>query len=757
MVAMKSSGPNAGALRVWRYTRKGVRLFADTTDSAVQKDSTSRARARCDVSALRRLSWLAILFLLACSRGRETAVETKAKLPPIILISIDTLRADHLPAYGYEGVATPAIDAFSADSIVFENAYSHCPLTLPSHVSMLSGRLPFDHGVRNNIGYRFDANSIPSAGTVLRSRGYRTGATVSAYVLRGSTGLRDAFEEFDDGIEFRAGEPLGDLARRGDVTVAHAMRWLAADDRRPPFLFLHLFEPHAPYEPSAEFRDAYASKPYDGEIATVDQILGTFIAGLKQRGLYDKALIILASDHGEGLGDHGEPEHGVFLYRESEPLPPLVKLPGSQRGGERVARPVQLIDILPTVCEVSGAALPSGLAGASLLFKAAPFERRSYSETMYPRIHLGMSELTSLIDSNHQLIDAPRPELFDIVADPGERRNIAQEERRVFVTMRKELGRYERGVEPSDGVDPEEARKLAALGYVGSRTTASPGLPRDPKDHLEEIEAMRGAARRAAVGDLPGAIAGFRAVIAMNPESTDAWTRLGEALEQSERYAEAAEAYRRALQLAPGLTEETALSLASIYLNQGRLDDAASHAELAMTTNPPAAHLLLGRVALARRDYVAAEAEAQASRSDEHFRMQSTVLLAQALTGQRRAAEAIALLEATDAETRGRGGRQVLLYEFARGDALAHVGRLVESEAAFRREIRLYPRDRQAYIRLAGICFLQGRTSEARTLLEMMVKANPGSESFKLAADTSSALGDEAGAVYWGRRLESAR
>jgi arylsulfatase A-like enzyme/Flp pilus assembly protein TadD len=717
-------------------------------------DAKARRANRCPVFCF---------VLLACLGGckeetRPSAGARRGASVPVIVISIDTLRADHLPVYGYAGVSTPAIDALAADAIVFENAYSPCPLTLPSHVSMLTGLIPPEHGVRNNLGFHFDANATPSIPKLLRKRGYRTGAAVSAYVLRGGTGLSDAFEFYDDGISFRPSTSLGELSRPGAAAAEKALEWLAAGDDRPPFLLLHLFEPHAPYEPAPEFVERYAARPYDGEIASVDRIVGRFLDELKKAGIYDRALVILTSDHGEGLGDHGEQEHGVFLYREAIRVPLVVKLPLSESRGERVGAPVQLIDILPTVFDVLGLDPPPEAKGTSLLrVKANPVERRVFSETMYPRIHLGMSDIRSLTDAHFQFIDAPRPELYDIGSDPAEQRDVSTEQRRVFASMKAELSSYERRLQAPSNIDAEQARKLAALGYIGSTSSSMALESRDPKDFIVEIEALRSAARLAAEGKLDAAVARFREIVVANPESTDAWTGLADALEKSGRYDEAAEAYGRALTLVPGLTEETALSLASIDLNRGRFESAAKHAELAMITNPGAAHLVLGRIALARRDYASAEREARAARRDAHRKLQSDVLLAQALTGQGRANDAIVLLDEAKQAISRDGLDSVLMLEFARGDALAHAGRIPEAEAAFRDEIRLFPHDRQAYARLAALEWLQGRARESRDLLESMVKVNPGRDSHALALQTATALGDDEGVRYWRRKLDGAK
>src|SRR5262245_132573 len=285
---------------------------------------------------------------------------------PVVVISVDTLRADHLPAYGYRGVATPGLDALRKDSVLFENAYSHVPLTLPSHTTIFTGLLPPQNGVRDNLGYALGPGPATLA-SWLKAKGYATGGAVSSIVLSHATGVSRGFDFYEDGIEpAKASQTISRVQRNGAETAALLTEWMRAHDKGPFFAFLHLFEPHSPYEPPEPFKSRYAL-PYDGEIARADDIVGVFLAGLKERGLYDRALIVFLSDHGEGLNDHGEDEHGVLLYREAIHVPLMVKLPGNRRAGETVAAPVALVDVFPTIVEGVGISPPAGLPGRSLL------------------------------------------------------------------------------------------------------------------------------------------------------------------------------------------------------------------------------------------------------------------------------------------------------------------------------------------------------------------------------------------------------
>ncbi|HWW61172.1 MAG TPA: sulfatase, partial [Thermoanaerobaculia bacterium] len=328
---------------------------------------------------MRRLAAVAALSILACGRG----VPAPSNKIPVILISIDTLRSDHLPAYGYTKIATPHLDGFRADAILFEHAYSHVPLTLPSHTTMFTGALPADNGVRDNIGFRL-GTTIPTLPELLKRNGYATGAAVSAFVLRKDAGLARGFDFYDDRIDpANSGVNVGRVQRKGSETAAIARTWIAGHERAPFFFFLHLYEPHTPYDPPEPYRSRYASH-YDGEIAHADEIVGTFLDALRKDGVYDDALIIILSDHGEGLGEHREQEHGVFLYREALQVPLLLKLPKSAMHGKSIATPVQLSDVFATITSITNT--KKGLSLVDIAAGAKP-DRRIYAETLFPRFH----------------------------------------------------------------------------------------------------------------------------------------------------------------------------------------------------------------------------------------------------------------------------------------------------------------------------------------------------------------------------------
>lgn len=692
---------------------------------------------------------LSIPLLAACAKERADAGARDAVFPgaPVILISIDTLRSDHLPAYGYQGVQTPNIDAFRRDAILFERAYAHVPLTLPSHVSLLTGLLPPEHGVRDNLGFALDPEKHATLPRLLRSRGYATGAAVSAYVLRSGTGLGALFDRYDDSLEGAAGQQIGAQQRPGGETVETALQWIDQQRGRPFFFFLHLFEPHSPYEGS-----------YDQEIARVDAIAGTFLSALKQSGLYERSLIVLLSDHGEGLHDHGEAEHGIFVYREALQVPLMIKLPQQQRANETRKEVARLVDVFPTIARLAGVPPPSGLPGRSLLHRLSTNQSAEvYAETMYPRLHLGWSDLRSLIDGNLHYIEAPSAELYDLANDPRETRNILRGRRREFARLRERMSGYPRGATAAAPVDPEEMKKLAALGYLSSPAAAGDGPLPDPKSSLPQLETYKRASELARTGERARAIAELESLVKANPRFSEAHTLLAHTLAAAGRTGDAIAAYRRNLQLNPQLAPGLGLALAALYLEQNQLDEAAAHARLGEKTNPARASLLLGRVELARNNPRAALQYATAATQSDAERVEARVLIAQIHVRNREAPRALEMLAEAEKEAQGRGVSAVPLLEFVRGDALARLNRLPEAEAAFRKAVQQFPGDRETYASLAAVCLMQGKRDDARRAMEQLARERPSRETFLFAAQTFRSLGDATLARTFEARAARAR
>ncbi|MEM6453750.1 MAG: sulfatase-like hydrolase/transferase [Acidobacteriota bacterium] len=712
---------------------------------------------RVAAAPLSALLAAALLLTLACGRdggapssaGSSVTVET-AEGAPLILISIDTLRSDRLPIYGYDGIETPAIDRLAADSIVYEHAYSHYPITLPSHTSLFSGLLPPDHGVRDNIGYAVEADAMPWLPRDLQQAGYRTGGLVSSFVLRGDTGFDTGFDDFDDDIAVRRDIPLGGLQRSGFETLERTVDWLDTVGEQPFFLFFHIYEPHSPYTPPEPFASRYPD-PYDGEVAAADAVVGGLLDALRERDLYDDAVIVLLSDHGEGLGDHGEQEHGIFLYREAIQVALVLKLPGAQLGGARVAAPAQLIDVPPTVRGLLGlppqpadddrpTSAPSNARSLLDLFGPDAPNRRIFSETFYPRLHLGWSDLSSLVDAEYHYIDGPAPELYDVVADPAQRNDILRERRRVYAEKREAIAGYQVPLAGPSDVDPEAVAKLAALGYAGSPSVAEGDLP-DPKSRLHELEALKEASALIGAKRWIEAVPVLEQLVAANEFMQDAREKLALALHRSGQRAAAVAAYRDALERSGGASH-LALTLAGLYLELGAFDDAREHAALALDASPALAHLTRAEIEMAAESIDAARQAAEQAVAADDTRPMAHVMLARVLARQNdldAAAQSMARADALFAE---QSSPLPVGAAFAKGDLAARQGRAADAAAAFQDEIARHPDHLDSYTRLAILLVAEGDPQSGIGVLRQMLEVNPVPGAHVQLIKTLRILGD---------------
>lgn len=639
-----------------------------------------------------RLSKLLLLCLLSLPGCRG---EGGAEVPAgrsIVVVSIDTLRSDRLPAYGYEAVETPAIDALRSDSILYERAYSPVPLTLPAHASLLTGLLPPDHGVRDNAGYRLEKEAGPTVAEILGEEGYATGAAVSAYVMRAETGLARGFDHYDDRLSAAAQATIAEIQRPGGETLEVALDWLETVEQEPFFLLFHIYEPHTPWQPPPDLAARYG-RTYDGEVAAADAIVGRLVEALRRRDLYEGSTVVLLSDHGEGLGDHGETEHGVLLYRESLQVPLLVKLPGSRLAGAAVAEPVQLTDVAPTLFDLAGAARPVGLDGISLLSFADPGRtgpaapRPLYSETFHPELRFGWSGLTSVVLGRHHYIEGSDRELFDLVADPAERHDLLREERQAYARLRDALHAFDPRLEPPFDEASETREALASLGYLGGAAPSAEGELPDPRHRIADLEPLRRAVSWLQEGRNEEALPLLRGAAEAIPRSIDAWQFLGLALERTGRFEEAYAAYRQAFELSHG-SPLLAGPMGKLAVRLGRFEDAAPLLAAAVEAEPDEIELRLLR----------ARALLLAGRPDD------------ALAAAREAAEL-----APDSPD----GHYLV--------GAVHMGRneLAAAEAELRRALELAPAHPPALGDLAILLASQGRRDEARELLERLVEAQP--------------------------------
>jgi arylsulfatase A-like enzyme/Flp pilus assembly protein TadD len=526
------------------------------------------------------------------------------------LITIDTLRADHVGCYGAQTVKTPTLDALAHDGVVFERAISQVPLTWPSHAVILTGTYPFQNGVQDFTGQPL-APQFLSVAQAFQKAGYATGAVVSAFVLDRSWGLARGFGFYDDAFSAETFEKkdISLVDRRAGESVAHAIGWLREMPRRPFFLWLHLYDPHSPYDAPEPFRSEYRSHPYDGEIAYADHELGKLMFWLKQNHLYDSSLIVAVSDHGESLREHGEDEHGFFVYNATVHVALIVKPPvGSGIASGRRHQPVETVAIAPTLLQLAGVgdssdpirtqfqsqALLIGMPGANQ-GKSDAGNDLAYSETFYPLSSFGWSPLHAIESDRFHYIDAPKPELYDLEADPGETRNIAGEQPATVAVFRKKMqallsrSPFARADAGAGNLSPDAEEKLRALGYFGFRASVSPealnkGLA-DPKDKLWEFNAILKAGDAFQRREDDQAEALLTEVQQKDPQIYVIPFMLGESALRRQNWERAAEQLQRCLELNPNFDNAmTGLALALAKL--GRADEAKSWLTKAVQSNP---------------------------------------------------------------------------------------------------------------------------------------------------------------------------
>jgi arylsulfatase A-like enzyme/predicted Zn-dependent protease len=696
-----------------------------------------------------------IFFLLlaaACGKSRSDGKAKSYPHAPVILVSIDTLRSDHLPMYGYAGVETPVLSAFRKEAILFERAYSHVPLTLPSHGSILTGTLPAVHGLRDNLGYTLNPK-VPTLGELLKKNGYATGAAVSSIVLNGGSGIGRGFDFYEDTVEPKeANQALSRVQRPGAETEALLATWLEAQSaEKPLFGFLHLYEPHTPYEPPEPYASRYSRQPYDGEIAYADELVGRLFEVLKKRGIWERAVVIVLSDHGEGLGEHGEDEHGIFLYRWALQVPVMVKLPKSEKAGVTVSTPVQLSDVFTTVVRAVGlpdVKTPDGTLSLLDLAAGAPAPARTiYAETIFPRIHFGWSDLAALLDGKWHYVEAPKPELYDLEKDPAESANLAPEKPQPFRTLRIEMEKRRAAFTAPATADPEEARKLASLGYLSSGATAGSGPLPDPKDEIFVVRDLKDGSGFFHTGRYDEAIAIFRRLLDRNPRMLDVWDLYSQSLQKLGRNEEALAALKKGIQLSPDGATHYLLAVASLCLRIGKLDEAQKHAEIARGRGDPTADEVLSRVHLARKEWDTAEASAQAALKARPNKRFPYIVLARVAVARNDLPRALELVEKCRALGEGRSVPEIQGLHYLKGDILGRMERLGEAEAEFKEEIRVFPDNLDAWSSLTALYAAKGRLADVRRTAKEMVEANPTPEAFATAAKTLSVVGDNEGAA----------
>ncbi len=519
-------------------------------------------------SAFRRL-----ILILAVPAAFSAVAQVPAKPAlNVVLITIDTLRADHVGCYGYKQIKTPNIDALAGDGARFERAFAVVPVTLPSHSTMLTGTYPMLSGMHDFSGNKLSPLQ-PTLASVLKQAGYQTAAVVSAAVLDSRFGLNQGFDFYYDHFDFsRLDEAnLDEMERPGNIAADVALDWLAKNSQKSFFLWMHLYDPHFPYHPPEPYSREYADRPYDGEIAFADEQVGRLLKFLKEKGIYKNTVIVLCGDHGESLGEHGEKTHGFFIYNATMHVPLIIRVPGNAATENVIADPVSLVDIMPTVLSAVGVEIPSQVQGRNLFPETHHAEanrpiqgerdRILYGETFMPRIHFNWSELRASENTKYHFIDAPRPELYDLAKDPGEVHNLFAEKKAVAEEMRAQLAglirNYSAGKEMAEktGLDPALMERLKALGYAGfsggsDPTISSRDLP-DPKDRIGAYESISDAIADSQHGRYRESVEELKSVIKTEPNSVPAHYLQGLNFYHLKMFEESVGELQKAVQLSP--------------------------------------------------------------------------------------------------------------------------------------------------------------------------------------------------------------
>ncbi len=703
----------------------------------------------------RCLTFLSLFAAAALSTGCRQPpppVQSPPDRPNVLLVTIDTLRADRLGCYGYRTAATPTLDGLAARGARFETAIAHTPLTGPSHASILTGLSPLGHGFRNNSGFVL-APAIKTAAEDFKQAGYRTAAVISGFPLDRRFGFDRGFDAYEDHLP-RGNDPRRTpyVERPANATTDAALRWLASLDVRQPtpwFLWVHYYDPHAPYEPPGDLATRYAASPYDGEVAFVDRELGRLLRALEEKQALARTLVVATADHGESLGEHGEGTHGVFVYDATVRIPLIMAGPRIAAG--KLSNTVgRLIDVLPTMLDYAGIRLRADLDGRSLrptIEGHAMGDAPAYAESLYGQLELGWAPLYAWRTSKLKFIDAPRPELYDLEHDASEVVNAAGSQPTRVEELRRALDAALRQSPPSAAaaIDPEAAERLRALGYVsGGSAPRATGRPlRDPKDGVRMLPRLnRGMSAARVEPDV--AIRELTAVLAEDSDLMMARRTRAVAYAASGRH-ELAIADLRYLESHKQLTPEDAIVLGDNLRFAGKLAEAAAVLERTARENPkfPQPLLSLAEVRIQERNY------------DEAARIceRALQLVPDHIEALRRLGDLALLRE--DLETAGTRYSRILTLDATDVPALTRLGvvrvrtgKPDDAMRLFQQAIDRDPRNAEALLYLAGVLASRGRPAEALPYFERALAAGPPSTmALNGLGLTRLALGDRAGAA----------
>jgi len=608
----------------------------------------------------------------------------------VLLITLDTTRADRLGAYGYARARTPNLDALAREGVRFGDATAQAPITGPSHAAMLTGRYPARHGVRDNATTPLPDEARTLA-EVLSEKGFATGGFVGAFILDRPYGFAQGFQAFNGGFSRVDSGTEANAERRGSLVVDDAVKWVNGLDASKPFFgWVHLYDPHVPYEGG-----------YDNEISIVDREIGRLLDGLRSRGLFDSTLIAAIADHGESLGEHGEDEHGVFLYDAVLRVPFIMRGPGVKRG-HVVAEQVRGIDLFPTILEAAGVERPGGIDGESIWALAGGGSRSSvppsYAESYYPRFHYGWSELRSIRADGWKAVDAPKPEIYDLREDPLERRNLYASQQALADRMIADAARIDREMGGGAAVvvrqpDRETMERLRSLGYVGVAAAPSAmgaGGP-DPKDRIDErrrySQAVSSAIDALRNGRPADAVATLQRLVKENERAYDLHQLLGEA-----------------------------------YETRGQLDRALGEYEFAALLNPEAAgpRLSAAEVQLARKNPAAARKLLDEAARIDSSSFDVALVTGRVLEAEGRTNEAIAAYEKAVAINGANPRPRRLLVELAIG-----ANRYAVAETQLKELVRMGYQPARSLAALGRLAQMRGANAEAAQHYREALRLDP--------------------------------
>jgi arylsulfatase A-like enzyme/tetratricopeptide (TPR) repeat protein len=656
----------------------------------------------------------------------------------LLIVTIDTLRADRVGAYGYKGARTRSMDKLAGQGVRFSQAFSHVPLTLPSHCTLFTGFLPLSHGVRDN-GERLGPSPTTLA-EIARGQGYATAAVVGAFPLDSRFGLNRGFDSYDDlyGSRNRVRD-MAFVERRAEEVNSKAEEWIRGRGREPFFIWVHYFDPHAPYDPPPPFDRDFAGREYDGEIAYADECLGRLLKTLDEAGRAADTLVVLTSDHGEGLSAHQEKTHGIFIYDTTLHVPLIIAGPGILPGGRTVDAQVGLSDVLPTVLDLMAWPPPKGLPGRSLVSmmtrpeaggKSA--ERTLYVESISPLLSRNWAPLRGIRTTEWKYIDAPTAELYDLKSDPGETANVHETRPEVVRRLRAEMEAVIKrqaapppDTAPGPAVDNETRQKLQSLGYIGSGVAPAKAPRPDPKAMIEWDNLLSDAVNASETGRLEEADATYKDILRRQPDYIIAYDYAAYNLTKMGRGGEAIRTLEEAVGRGLG-TDQLLAHLGLYYQEAGRLDDSVQALEKALALNPLAseAHNDLG-VSLFKsgrvEDAVAAFKKALAL--NPHYAM-ATNNLGNCYLAQKSYAEAEeqykSAIALDDRLASAHNGLAAVYYRR---------GSVEDAVKVWEKSLEIDPQQAEALYNLGRAYLRQGRKEDAVRLFELYVRyASPQRE-----------------------------